>query len=197
MDPAYTLGVKWIAAVPLSALAVAGCSGGDGDRSPQAQTSSQAPASPRVDTPYQTSPRALMSPYELEPPLAPRHYVRRALSQPLWRLIDAKVVGQTVRYVLQSDYPRRSLSYEMTSFLYDFGFGEGGRPMGVRLPDGDGRFAWAARYGGVGKTWVRARLDLAHCGPILDSRRRTLPPATGAGDAPPCPLEASPATVLR
>jgi hypothetical protein len=82
--------------------------------------------------------------------------------------------------------------------------------MVVRLLDAEGRFSWAAGWDGVAKTWVRARRDLAGCGPVLDwpvldSPEHTLPPARGAADAPPCREERpvyraglrNPSTVLR
>jgi hypothetical protein len=75
--------------------------------------------------------------------LAPR-YVHTWLG-PEPQLVSAEVVGQTVDYVLESVISARLLEQgSMSRFLYDFRFGERGRPMVVRLLDSKGRFAWAA-----------------------------------------------------
>jgi hypothetical protein len=119
------------------------------------------------------------------------------------------VTGNTVRYVLKSETPADALKYHMSTFLWNFRFGVRGRPMRVRLRDGQGRFAWSAAYDGVEILWVHARSDLKGCGPIVllpnnaaaqiagmtlrEARAyikgRMLPDASRAGQAPPCPVE--------
>ena len=82
--------------------------------------------------------------------------------------------------------------------------------MRVRLRDSHRRFAWSAGYDGVESMWVHARSELKGCRPIfvvppypaqierLSEREarvylkeRMLPSASGAGQAPPCPLPSS------
>jgi hypothetical protein len=203
--------MRWIA-VPLAALALAGCSGGKDDQPPEASPQTQSPPSAQTSPQAQTPPPARPAPVQLTGPLAPR-YVHGCCG-PGPRIIEANVSDHTLRYVLQSDTPARFLKRgSMSSFLVDFGFGVKGRPMVVRLLDDEGRFAWAAGYDGVRNRWVFARSDLARCAPILyapivygpNRSVRRLPRARGASDAPPCPLERLPdskdvanaATVLR
>jgi hypothetical protein len=120
-------------------------------------------------------------------------------------LIKARVVGNTIRYVLRSEAPARFLKTgSMSGFLWNFRFGEKRRPMVVRLLDSEGRFAWAATYDGAQRMSVRARSDLVRCGSIWNGGGRTLPHASGAADRPPCPVErlerpkrANSTTVLR
>jgi hypothetical protein len=106
------------------------------------------------------------------------------------------VVGDTVRYVLQTDRPASFLKGSMSGFLWNFRFGKKGRPMVVRLLDSEGHFAWAARYDGVQKMSVRARSDLVRCGSIWNGKGRTLPHAPGAADGPRCKLEPPPKPVF-
>jgi hypothetical protein len=72
-------------------------------------------------------------------------------------MVSAGVVGCTVRYVLKSKTPGRSLKYEMRGFLRDVQFGEKGRPIVVRLLDSHGRLVWATGDNGRGARWVRLR----------------------------------------
>ena len=91
-------------------------------------------------------------------------------------LVAAETVGRTHRYVLKQELPARFLgNRRMSSFLEAFRFGVRGRKMVVRLLDGDGRFAWAAGWDGVGNMWARVPTDLVLCGPIY-LRRSQLDP---------------------
>ena len=102
-------------------------------------------------------------------------------------VVAARTNGRTFRYVLQDHTPALFLKGQVSAFLYDYGWGKKGRSMLVRLLDGNGRFAWAARYDGVQKLTVRARPDLVRCGPIWNGEGRIFP--AGAADGPPCPVE--------
>jgi hypothetical protein len=73
------------------------------------------------------------------------------------RLESSGVVGCTVRYVLKSTTPGRTLKYEMPRFLHDVRFGEKGRPIVVRLLDSRGRLVWATGNNGRGAQWVHLR----------------------------------------
>ena len=130
---------------------------------------------------------------------------------PTPRRVAGEAVGRTFRYLLESDDPASFLErHGVTHFLlYHSHFGERGRPTVVRVLDTKGRFAWAAGHNGDGRTWVRARRDLARCGPIFYGPTRgrelhRLPRASSAHNAPPCLVErstvpgrANSATVLR
>lgn len=189
-------------AFSVAALGWVGLTGGGDDQPLQAQRAPEAQPVPQSQPrpKPQRTPRAQTSPVTLplKGDLGPR-YIHTWLG-PAPHLVAAAVVGHTFRYVLREDAPAQFLEGGVSTFLYDFRFGEEGRSMVVRLLDGDGRFAWAAGYDGVSQMWVRARPDLARCGPIWYAKGHTLPPGSGVADAPPCRLEPAKgiaSTVLR
>jgi len=182
---------------------------GENHQPRQAQASMPLPACPPPGTWSHECQR-------LEGPLAPRQqgYESESCNSggcvgfPL-PLEAARVSGDTVRYVVKSETPAMTLQSGMSTFLWNFRFGVRGRPMRVRLRDGHGRFAWSAGYDGVESMWVNARSDLKGCGPFallpdnpaaqianmtlrearVYIKGRMLPNASGAREAPPCPLE--------
>lgn len=191
--------------VPFAALALAGSValavalvsvvvffvvGVEDDQTPQAQPSPRTWEWVEWAPPESPDSRPPQLPEALQPRDLAIHELWAIRGSVAAHVIAATVTGHTVRYVLKEESPAHFLmgpSAGMTEFLYAFRFGEKERSMVVQLLDDEGRFAWEARHDGAGRTWVRARPDLAGCGPIFGSEWRRLPSAPGAEDAPPCP----------